>query len=403
VRLTGSGFGRAEACPASTFLPAVKEAGGAAAVHGNVVHRYLCLVSEVGAEAALELMNLEHREVCAAIDLEQLPHAQRGAWAAEVSVAWDWATGAGREMARGSGRHEYDIGPTESAGTADLATLVDGRLVVLDVKSGFADLGPPGEALQLLFYAVGLAAAWGATEATVGFVYPDGRQSKTAHLDAFDLAAAAERLRAVVERCRELEARYQADGHVTPRSGEHCRYCPAFLRCPAKATLVRELALQAASSDPTDLAPVLDADSVPQVLERLLAAEEVLARVRRVLEEWAATSPVRLPDGRIFGAVEQSKESFDPDVGGSVLARLFGPEVAAKAVEVTKELTKAAVKRELRGVYEARKAAGQKVTLSGLEREAHEAIREAGGATVSVWKSVRVFKPRAQLKEGETT
>lgn len=395
MRLTGSGFARAEACPASTFLPHVEEPASEPASHGIAVHRYLCLVAEVGREAALGLIEEEYRQTCAAIDIATLPHAQPEAWAVEVALAWDWAFGTARELYRGSGARLYGaLEPTEVAGTADLIGLAPGRVVVLDLKTGWADLGDPAASAQLQFYAVAAALAYGVEEATVGFVrLRDGAAVyEVADLDVFALADATERLRRVVAAASEAEADYKATGQVVPAAGEHCRYCPAFLRCPAKATLARELALQAGTADPAQLSPVLDAESLPKVLERLWAAQEVLKRVGATLEEFASTHPVYLPDGRVYGSIESTKESFDPTIGASALAAKFGPDVAADAVEVEKTLTKAALKRALA------KVRGER-PLAAVEREAHEAIRNAGGSKVVTWTSVKTFKPKL-LKGG---
>jgi hypothetical protein len=392
VKLTGSGFGRAEACPASAFLPHVDEPPGVYAVSGSAVHRYLCLVAEVGRDAALALMEVEHRDACAAIDLDTMPHAEPANWAVEVAFAWDWLADTARELHRGSGSRDYSgIGPSEVAGTADLIGLDGGAVVVLDLKTGWADLGNPADSPQLQFYALAAALAYGATEAVVGFIHVrDGvALYDVARLDAFALAAAAERLRGIVVSTSAAEEQWAQTHQVTPVAGEHCRYCPAFLRCPAKATLARELALQSAANDPTELTPVLDAASVPAALERLWAAQQVLERVKRTLDEFAASHPVYLPDGRVYGSVESSKESFDPAIGASALAQLFGPDVAGEAVEVEKTLSKAALERALR-----KHIAGTDKKLTHAVREAHEAIRAAGGSKVVTWTSVKAFKPK---------
>jgi hypothetical protein len=386
MMLTGSGFTRAEKCTASTFLPHVIEAGGVYAGLGSALHRYLHLVAEVGAEAALQLIDPEYREACSKVELEGLPHSNPEGWAVEVAFAWDWLAGTGRELYRGSGARLYPaLEPTELAGTADLVGLDGQTVIVLDLKSGWADLGRPEDSAQLQFYAVCAAAAYGASEAIVGFIrLVDGEpRYQQARLDAFALADATVRLQAIVDRCLQDEAEYRAEGLAIPVTGEHCKYCSAFLRCPAKATLAGQLAVSG-----TDL-PALTVENAPLALERLWAAQEVLAKVEKAINELATSTPLRLSDGRIYGAVEATKESFDPLVGGEALAKAFGPELAAEAVEVESTLTKASIDRALRG----RLQKGQKI--SKLQQEAFEAIRAAGGAKTAKWTQVKAFKPKA--------
>jgi RecB family exonuclease len=396
MKLTGSGFGRAEKCPASTFLPHVLEQSSHASARGSAIHRFLCLVAEVGRDAALALIEEEHRETCAIIELDALPHSTPDAWGCEVAFAWDSQADTARELYRGSGAREYgELAEHEVAGTADLVGLADeGKtVIILDVKTGWAPLGPPAESLQLLFYAVAAARAYGAEKAVVGFVrLTDGYPVyQYATVDGLDLELAAERLKRVLFDARMAEVDYGATNQVTPVAGDHCTYCPAFSRCPAKVTLARELAVQSLSLDPTQLTPVLDVTTAAAVIERLWAVQELLKRVESVVDEFARAHPVTLSDGRVYGAIETSKESFDAALGGKALAQKFGVSVAAECVEVSSTLTKAAIKRALAKVAE---KTGGKVTH--LEREAHEAIRDAGASRVAVFTQVKAFKPKAQ-------
>ncbi len=392
MRLTGSGFARAEACPASTFLPGVEEGPSQYAKLGEAVHRYLCLVAEVGAESALALIDEEFRDVCKVLDLDGLPHGTPEGWAFEVAFAWDPRADTARELYRGSGERDYSAAVDgEVPGTADLVGLDGNTVIVLDLKTGWRPLGDPKTSLQLGFYAVAAARAYGASSALVGYIrLADGvPRYEHASLDEFELEAMAERLQAVLTAAQDAEIEHDATGKVTPVMGAHCVYCPAYLRCPAKATLARELAAQAVSTDPAQLTPVLDAASVPQALERLWLAQEVLKRVEKTLEEYAMAHPVTLPDGRVYGPIEQSTETFDPVLGREALAKQFGEEVADAAVEVKSTLTKASIARVLK-----EKALKPGEKFAPLERSAHDAIRAAGASRVSTYTTVKVFKPK---------
>jgi len=393
VKLSGSGFARAEACPASTFLPGVIEPPSVYAKAGVVVHRYLCLVAEVGVEQALELIDEEWREVCRLLEVEGLPHATPDAWAFEVAYAWDFVADTARELYRGSGARQYEgLGASEIPGTADLVGMLDAStVIVLDLKTGWKPLGSPVESTQLGFYAVAAARATGATRALVGFVRLIDGEPRYIYgtLDEFALEAMAERLKAIVAAASFAEFDYQATGDVQVVAGDHCQHCPAFLRCPAKVTLAREFALAAGATEPALIPPVLDAESVPAALERLWQVQEVCKRVEKALQEFAETRPVRLPDGSIYGAVEASEETLDPDVAAPIIAERFGDAVAGECVEVKKTLTKAALKRVLQPIAKER---GDK--WAPTERDVLDAIRAAGGSKTSKWTVVKAFKPK---------
>lgn len=393
MKLTGSGFERAEKCAPSTFLPGISSEASVYAKVGSAVHRFLCLAAETGREAALELMEVEHRETCAAIDLDSLPHASPGAWGVEVAFAWDWRADTARELYRGSGARKYEgLSADEVPGTADLIGLDGDTVIVLDLKTGWRPLGPPAESLQLGYYAVAAARAYGATRATVGFIrLVDGEpRYECANLDEFDLAAMAERLKGVVVTALEAELEHEASGETSALVvGPHCTYCPAFRVCPANVALLRDLA-KATEAAPEAALPVLDAETAPRVWQRLEAAQKVLDVVKEALEAYAVAHPFDLPDGQRVGQVETTRESIDGEAARSVLP----PDIYEAAAKVTVDLTKADLKRAARQYL----PEGKKVTH--FERELLESLRAAGATKASTYYSVRSFRPKA-LGDGQ--
>ena len=402
--ITGSGFERAEKCPPSTFLPHVKSDPSVHAKAGAAVHRYLCLVSEVGAEAALELVDKEFRHICEAIDLSTLPHASPEGWAFEVAFAWDPARDTARELYRGSGERDYgDVEEHEVPGTADVIGLSDeDTVVVLDLKNGWRRLGAPGESLQLGFYAVAAARTTGATRAIVGWVrLADGTPKyEWAELDAIDLDAMAERLKAVLERAaaaekaygsvksdalsykseREAFARHEGELH----EGEHCTYCPAFLQCPAKVTLLREML--ALPEQPK----VIPKEQVGAMLERLWLGKEVIDRTEKMLEEYVRAHPTKLPStGETYALVEQEKEKIDPVVGRTIVSALVGSELAEKCVENEPTFTKAQLKRIVQPWTRERG-----LEWAPTERQLLADIKAAGGVTTSRFPLFRRIKQK---------
>lgn len=389
MKTSMSAMARAEACPPSTFLPRVESVSGEAAARGNAIHAYLRGVHADGEAKALESVPESYRAECAAIDVSRLPHVERESWAVEVGLAWDWEQDRGRELFRGSSTRDYSgVTPTELPGTADVLGVTDAEVVVLDVKTGWGRLGPPGESLQLLSYAVAAARAYGRPRAVVGWirVLDETPRFELARLDELALDMAADRLRRVIEAAQGAELLHQADPALTvPVQGPHCRYCAAWRACQANTAMVRELAeLQA------DALPVLDAETAPKAWVRLEAAELVLGHVRKGLEEYARTHPIDLPDGDKVGLVSTQRERIDPLLARKVL----GEELFEAAVERREEVTKAALKRALR----ARLAPGQKITH--VERDVLAGLRDAAAISVSESSAVKRFTPKAELDAG---
>ena len=383
--ITGSGFERAEKCPPSTFLPHVKSDPSVHAKAGAAVHRYLCLVSEVGAEAALELVDKEFRHICEAIDLSTLPHASPEGWAFEVAFAWDPARDTARELYRGSGERDYgNVEEHEVPGTADVIGLSDeDTVVVLDLKNGWRRLGAPGESLQLGFYAVAAARTTGATRAIVGWVrLADGTPKyEWAELDAIDLDAMAERLKAVLQFAAEEKADVTK---IELHEGDHCTYCPAFLQCPAKVTLLRELL--ALPAQPA----LIPQEQIGAMLERLWLAREVLERTEKMLEERVRSHPAKLPStGETYALVEQEKEKIDPVVGRTIVSALVGSELAEKCVENEPTFTKAQLKRIVQPWTRERG-----LEWAPTERQLLADIKAAGGVTTSRFPLFRRIKQK---------
>ncbi|MDX2015539.1 MAG: DUF2800 domain-containing protein [Myxococcaceae bacterium] len=209
--------------------------------------------------------------------------------------------------------------------------------------------------------------------------------------DELDLSAAAEELRAVVAAVRE------AGPDSPPAPGPWCTYCPAYLRCPAQATLLRELLPVSAEQVPT-----LSAEQLPALYERLVLVESVVEAARKAVDTLARSNPIRLPDGRVYGLREEVHETLDPDVTERVLSELWGPEYAAKAVRAEKVATGAALEDAARArveklTAEAKAATlggkARRVTVSSQEEAARAAIRAAGGARQRVVARLRAFRP----------
>lgn len=365
---TASGLQRAEACPVSCVLPATLDVSpGEWRDAGAAIHAYLRDTLALGRDAALAAVPEAHREACEAIDLESLHGADPAGWASELALAWHPEAGDAAELHRGRGDRDYSRAPAGAlVGTLDLVGLADEgqRAVVMDLKTGWADLGPPGRSLQLGFGAVAMMALHGCSSATVGFVRLVQGEGvfRTAELDALDLAAMAVRLHRVWTTVATAELMPE---EFPPVVGPHCKHCPAYLRCPAQMGLARELARDTELRDAQ--LPDLEHEDVARILERLEAGEALLKRIRAHVETYAEAHPVRMPDGRVFARVERVREAFDAEKAAPVLEGLG----LGAAVEIERSVTKASIKRAIQRLPKAPR---------GLQRQVEETLREAGVA-----------------------
>lgn len=394
IKLTYSGFERAKACIPSVLLPHVGSIR-ADSTAGTVKHRFLERVPAVGRDAALAEVPEEFREACAVIDLSPLPASKPGQYAPEVAFAYDLATDTARELGRGIDRKYREAGlrDGEIPGTLDSVGIDDDTVLVLDFKSGWGGhVQRAAENDQLRIGALAAARAYGKSRARVAIAHiPDDGDPwlDWAELDEMDLEAVAAEVRGLVARAAEEADRMGLA--ETPRTveGEHCRWCPAFPHCPAKMTLVRQLATE--SPEPFNV-PELTAETAPKMVERLLAAEEVLERVRSTLETYARQQPVRLANGKVFGPVALPRESIDPAKGSVVLTERFGADVAIAACETETSMTKALLKRGLRRWVD--RTPGAKI--SHAEKAALEAMRQAGAIRVTTTSPVKVYQPHEE-------
>jgi RecB family exonuclease len=400
--VTVSALPRAEACIASVVLPQVDEGSGLYAAHGNAVHDFLDAIAKgTTREQALAAVVLQHRQACAAINLELVPHNDPEAWASELAMVLDWETGRGRFVKLAGHRQYGEMGPTEIPGTADLVGRDDDRVIILDVKTGFKWLGDPRDSLQLGAYAVAAASALGCSSARVGFLYVhEGEEPRLVvdDLTAEDLAAMAERIAGVM---RSIDWA-KTTGDFAPHLGDHCTYCPAFRACPAKRALwdaflsnhldTAKAALGADMSTLDGVGTVLPIEKTPRALD-LLKQVRNLADIleKEVKDQVRAFGPVPI-EGRpnyVLAEVECSTETLDGIKAFPVLVEMFAdmPDAVADAVKTTVTVTKDAIDELVH-----KRAEKTKERIGALNKTVLEAIRAAGGSRQSYYLNVKPVK-----------
>ena len=125
---------------------------------------------------------------------------------AELALSYDVATGVGRVIGEDIGRAYGAQGAFEIFGSADVVGVAGDAVVVVDWKTGFAEVEPAATNPQLALYALAACRALGRDRAIVHVAYTKMGSIDTAELDVLDLAAFANTLTGMHPRIAELQA-----------------------------------------------------------------------------------------------------------------------------------------------------------------------------------------------------
>ena len=186
-------------------------------------------------------------------------------------------------------------------GTPDLiARDADGALVVLDWKTGddwqhYTD--PAKENLQLKTYALFVARRWEVAPVRVEIVRigTEGVTTDVHEWDALDLA----------DHEAWLDSHVRAGVPSEPVPGLHCARCDAAAVCPATLASVHEITRPGVRLEITT-------ENAPRVLGRIAGVREALDQVEAALKEFERQAGgIDLPDGKVWGPVEQQRTSID--------------------------------------------------------------------------------------------
>lgn len=379
-----SGVGPTRACLASAVLPAVPETTAATSFGTNVRHRFFERVPQVGREAALaEISDPAGRAAMAAMELDGMP-LDPAAYAQEVSFAWDWEKGTAREVGRGLSRGARDamLGPTEVGGTADIAALLgDDGAYIGDIKAEFDPQPPAEQHDQLHLLALMAARAWGREWVKIEIIRPrkgEPAWRDAAELDLFALTDIAERMRALALAVLLARAEYEKDGIDPPAHvGDWCRRCHSRHACSAIGGALARVA------EPNAI--MITDENAPAVYELLSAVRARADELWELLKQHARQSPIRLPDGRVFGPKMMNFDVIDGAKLWRVLADMHGEAVAWAAAQV--EITKSRLDEALTPIALAR---GPR-KLAEVRREVIAAASAAGA-----WSVVRDAQVRLQ-------
>ncbi len=387
---TGSGLGRFVGCRASSVLPKVWPASDVYSTAGQAKHSYLERISGgMAPDESLALVEQEHREVCAELDLGQLEHDLK--LAAEVTLVYHPPTDTARVLGQGLARDYRGVADDEVAMTLDL-TGVDAhrrRGTVKDYKGGWLHVTATPDNWQIKGGCLALARVHDLHEVDgeLVFIRPgqDVRRDR-ATFTAFDLLAAAAELREVHARAVTDRAAYARGEHVEPTEGPWCRYCPSAWACPAKTGLIR------AALAGELVAPPTPADAA-RLRPRLKEAIKLLAAVDAQIVARAAVEPIlveRTDDGAevwLGEVIGEGNRKIDAKIGIPIAAAELkvAPEDAAAFIEQVAKLEVTQTKLE-----DAIKARVPRGHGAATMRRVLKAIEDAGGVTRPVTRSVEL-------------
>lgn len=421
IAVTGSRVHRVWKCPASAILPQVvgdDSKHDPARRRGKEIHRYLERVKEIGEQALDEMDNGPTRDLCAAIDLADLPVFL----ATEVAFAWNWRTMTARLLVDPQGEPIRDrqyqlayppVSADELAATFDLVGVAGQRSsdrgYVGDYKSGHGKYPAPDQFGQLLLGALCVRAVYGCDDVVVELIHihDDGGNHKARRtVNEWDLDAFAADLKAAMELVEYWETEYAAGRAVAAHEGPHCQYCDAYRSCPAKTALVRsipaELMAMGVRPDPETgaLALTPGAISVRNVADVWMVLERIAEVVNMAKQEVcsiAAFEPVPLPDGRVIGMLRTERRDLDGKVAHAVLEKRYGRETADGAVTLSSSFSAihAAVQKHIQKGEKFKTLAG-----GGVEDGVIAEIGRLGGIGLNATEAVKPHVPKKKRLPG---
>jgi hypothetical protein len=313
------------------------------ATRGTEVHAFIMRAHEVGRDAALAEIPEEepHRELCAALPLDELPTGGDR----EVALAWNYETDRARMLPRADARDYAAARSTEFVGTADyLGRDGEGGVIVIDWKTGHRYLGPAKQSRQLRMLALAGARLVGFEAARVAYFFlrDDGTYGVSwATFDVMDLAEIADEMRGLAETLNAAEG-----DSLDVHEGEHCDFCPAFNSCPAKMNLALAIGVGTAHAELASIerrVEMMTDDQIGEAYARLDGFYTVADRVKETIRQRAAMRDVPLPDGRVLGTVQWPWTSVNRDKAIEVITEMHG----AAAVDATlpRKATLTAIKK----------------------------------------------------------
>lgn len=334
---TASSLERVAACPASAAIPVRVRASSTHAERGSEIHGFIeaTLAKHETREAALAAVPIEWRGTCAALDWETLTgDLDPKSIHCESAFAVDYVAGSARLLGRSLGRNYPKTPDEEVTGTCDIDAMhLDGETpVVADAKTGLA-VTPCAENWQMRFQSYAKHRTTGAPDVLgrIAYIAENGAVRLDEHL--FEPPDHADTLDGIADIFRRVKEVRLDQLQVFP--GEWCLYCPAYLACPAKTALVRQLAPELESID--QLVQEMTTQQIGAAWERLEQIKPLVKRLDAALKDAARSQIITLPDGRVLREIEKGKSSINGE-RALALAQKYGAP-AEELAECTRRST----------------------------------------------------------------
>lgn len=287
----------------------------------------------------------------------------------EVKMAYDVVSRTGRFLGSASDRNYGRPGPFEIVMSADVVGIEGDAVVVIDWKSGHADVEPAATNGQLWGGALAACRALGKGRAIVRIVYTNQNDRLDEYeIDALEMADFAGRLERLHITVAELKAAH-ARGDVLPtREGSWCKHCASKHVCPSKVALIRQMAGLTVIGD--GVTPETAATAYEQVVRVEQMVREARQRLNTFVDE---QGPIDLGNGRMFGRyIRKGNESLNGNIAVQAIAEVVGESAREfESMAIERKVSKAAIDR-------AAKALGCK---RGTGPAVIKRIRELGGAS----------------------
>lgn len=335
--LSASGLYRANACAASEAYPATRGVSSADADFGTDMHLFLQHWVDHGQVEALKRCP-ENRKAYA---LRLHPSVlDAGLFLqSEVALVMNAKTGQCRRLGSGLSR-DYPIDEaTDVPGTTDVAAVMEDTYYSGDWKFG-RQLHTPRAVnnLQAQFNAAMGAQVYGKDNAIAELIFfdDDGGYHPDRHvMDRMECDAVLYKVRGIHMRVTQAREMVRAGQTPNVTEGDHCKWCPAWLACPAKkATLVTIANDATAAKDAVE--QWLTPQGMAKAYQRWREMKEVMrvvdARMMAALKEYG---PIDLGNGRKYGFRASKKRSIDLDKAKSVLVDKLGEEGYQRALRST--------------------------------------------------------------------
>ena len=207
-----------------------------------------------------------------------------------------------------------------------------------------------------------------------------------------DLALAEARVRAVLQRRRDMIARVQA-GEVLDgwNEGQHCSFCPGQLSCPAKVGMLRRVA----GLVPGDAPPMaLTDEEAAWWATRLTQADGHLKRVREHLRERVVQTGknIVLENGLEWGPVHSEQKRIVAHVALPIIREELGDDTLDDVTKISRSAIEDAVRVQ-------HAATGVKRQLSKTMGRIMAKIKEGGGLAPEPMDQFKIHRPAEKLEE----